>query len=90
MSRTTPPSAPLWLMNAMLPGLSILSIKVALRLMLGRIMPRQLGPIIRKLYLVFISVILSSSALPSAPISLKPALIMIMPFMPVLPHCSRT
>jgi len=72
----------------MLPGFGVLLMKVALSFMLGRITPKQLGPIMRKLYFFFISRILSSRALPSGPISLKPAEIMIMPFTPAFPHCS--
>jgi len=50
--------------------------------------PKQLGPIIRRSYFFFVSRILSSKALPSGPVSLKPAEIMIMPFISAFPHCS--
>ncbi len=84
------PKAPLCEIKAMFPCFGILFMNVALRLMLGRIIPKQFGPIIRRSYLCLISSILSSSALPSGPTSLKPAEIIISPFIPALPHCSTT
>jgi len=87
-SRMAEPSAPLWERKAILPDLGILSTNVALRFVLGRIMPMQLGPIMRMPYFFFISRILFSSALPSMPVSLKPADTMIAPFIPAFPHCS--
>ena len=54
-SRIAEPSAPLCDMNAMLPGFGILPMNVAFKQMLGRITPKQLGPIMRMPYFFVIS-----------------------------------
>ena len=98
-SRIAEPSAPLWDMKAILPGLGILSTNVAFSFVRGRITPMQFGPpftssasiLARSLpYFFFNSRILSSSALPFAPVSLKPAETIIAPFTPAFPHSSMT
>ena len=77
-------------MKATLPGFGTLSKNVALRLVLGLIIPIQFGPIILMLYCLANSIIFSSKAFPSAPISLKPAETIIAPFIPAFPHSSTT
>ncbi|GBC74362.1 hypothetical protein HRbin05_00402 [archaeon HR05] len=82
------PRAPLWEMKATFPGFGVLLRNVALRLLLGLIMPRQFGPIMFRAYLSLASIIFASNALPSSPTSLNPAEIMMRFFTPALPHCS--
>ena len=80
-SSTAVHKAPLWLMKATLPGLATVAAKVAFRPCTGFITPRQLGPMMRILPLM-ISMISRSSAMPGAPVSLKPAEMTMPPGMP--------
>ncbi len=83
-------SAPLWLMNATLPGRAIEAANVALRPVSGFITPRQLGPMMRMRALRAISSTRRSSSSPPGPSSLKPAEMMIAPLTPASAHCWST
>ena len=71
-SRTAVHSAPLWLMNATLPGRATRCAKVAFSPRTGFITPRQFGPISRILPRI-VRAICRSSSWPCSPCSLKPA-----------------
>ena len=79
-------SAPLWLMNAISPFRAIWLANDAFRPVGGTIAPRQLGPMMRMLYLRASSRQAFSRAAPSLPTSLKPAEMMMMPRTPAFPH----
>ncbi len=87
-SKTDVQSAPLWLMNATLPRRAILFAKVAFKPSSGIMMPRQFGPITciwpRR------ARISSSSLIPAAPHSLKPADMITAPGTPAVSHSPTT
>ena len=81
-------SAPLWLTNPTVPGAEIPAAKVALRPVVGRMTPRQLGPTIRIPLARAVSRIWRSSSAPSGPTSLKPAEMMTTALTPAAAHSS--
>jgi hypothetical protein len=89
-SRTAVQRAPLWLMNATLPGRAIAPAKVALSPDSGLITPRQFGPITRILPRPASSRSCRSSAAPSAPTSLNPAEMTIAAGTPASTHSRMT
>ena len=82
--------APLWEMNAMLPGLGDWWTYVVSMPRGGMIMPRQFGPMIRVPWLRAMETIRSSRAFPCSPISLNPAVMMTAIGTPLAPHSSMT
>ena len=72
-SKTEVIMAPLWLMKATLPFWGIRLAKEAFSPDVGQMMPKQLGPTIRRLPLVAMRCTSSSNFSPSGPTSLKPA-----------------
>ena len=89
-SRMAVQRAPLWLMNATFPGRAMMPAKVAFNPLCGRIRPRQFGPMIRIRYLRASSRMDRSSAAPGAPVSRKPAEMMIAPGIEARPHSAIT
>ena len=83
-------SAPDWLMKPSRPGRAIERAKVALKLETGLITPRQFGPTTRIPPFRASSSTCRSSASPSAPSSLKPALMMTAPLTPFCAHSRIT
>ena len=88
-SRMAVHSAPLWLMNATLPGRAMSAANVAFSPFKGFITPRQFGPMMRIRPWAF-SRISASKAAPSGPNSLNPAEMMIAPGTPASTHSPMT
>ena len=82
-------NAPLWLMNATLPGRAIVCANVAFSPRTGFITPRQFGPISRILPRM-ICVICASRSLPCSPCSLNPAEITMPAGIPAATDSART
>src|SRR5581483_4941340 len=87
-SRIALHNAPLWLMNATLPGRASGLANVAFNPRCGRMMPMQFGPITRSFPLRAAARTWCSSATPSGPTSLKPADRMMEPGTPAFTHSS--
>jgi hypothetical protein len=83
-SRTAVQSAPLWLRNPTVPGRAMPAAKVALSFPPGAMTPRQFGPTMRIRPRRASARIWRSSSTPAAPVSLKPAEIMMAPRTPAL------
>ena len=83
-SRIAVQSAPLWLMNPILPGSASGFAKVAFKPMCGNITPTQFGPMIRirprRARISF------SNSAPAGPDSLNPAEMMTAPLTPAAAH----